>query len=350
MDKIIFNYKFYYNIKKYYGKQISSKVREKQFLFSYLYALDNRLEMVDFNNFPTFKKYLNKLDKITIETIYQYHNPTCYKFTPKIKYDLIVNNIDEFLEQRIKEFDIMNNRIKKLEWTKQNKKFYNTYYNYSNLFKLLTKRFKYNINFEWYNLYNILIYFKVFNKIKRIKFNFKTEIHSYNNIKNCLETFYNRRKISIINNNNNNNLNNLLYIDNIQEINNNINKLKKCGCLILKLKLPFNDNSIIKSIYMLYNSFKNTYLYKEQSNMYSNNLYIICKGYNKLINKSKSINKDKIFKENILKGLNDVLNYKLFEIDREIYFINNQKTIPTKIKKNIRQLYKNRIKVLCKKM
>ena len=28
---------------------------------------------------------------------------------------------------------------------------------------------------------------------------------------------------------------------------------------------------------MLYNSFKNTYLYKEQSNMYSNNLYIICK-------------------------------------------------------------------------
>ena len=31
MDKIIFNYKFYYNIKKYYGKQISSKVRENNF-------------------------------------------------------------------------------------------------------------------------------------------------------------------------------------------------------------------------------------------------------------------------------------------------------------------------------
>ena len=346
MDKIIFNYKFYYNIKKYYGKQINPKVREKQFLFSYLYALQEKLEMVDFNKLPTFKKYLNKLDKISIEAIYQYHIPICYKFTSKIKYDLIVQDIDEFLEQRVKEFDIMNKRINKLICTKQNKCFYNTYYNYSDLFKLLKKRFKYDINFNWYNLYNILIQFKVFNKVKNIKFEIKTNTLTYNDIENCLTTFYKRRKINILNNNNNNN-NNLIYFNDITNIVKNIKQLKKGGCIICKLEIPFTNKNIIKIIYILYKSFKNIYLYKEQSNMYSNNLYIICKGYVKL---DMKIKKDDIFRKNLLKGFNDIINYKLFEIDREMYFINNQKYISIKIKKNIRKHYKNKLKTMCKKM
>ena len=346
MDKIIFNYKFYYNIKKYYGKQISNKVREKQFLFSYLYALNNKLEMVNFNKFSTFKRYLGKLEKISIETIYQYHIPVCYSLTSNLNYDLIIRDIQEFLDQRVREFEILENRIKKIEWTNNNCSFHNIYYKYSNLYKLLSKRFKYVITIDWFNLYNILKKFKIFSKIKNIKYIIKSKIDKYNDIENCINEFYRRRKIKI---NTKNILNNLIYTDNINNINKNLKYLKENGCLIVKLKNPFNNKKILKLIYKLYNSFTNIYLYKEQSHMYLNNIYIICKKYKKQSNKM-DYKKNKNFILHLIKGLNDIFNYKIFEIDREIYFVNNYKTIPSKIKKEIKKLYNLRNKKICKEL
>ena len=126
------------------------------------------------------------------------------------------------------------------------------------------------------------------------------------------------------------------------------NNLPKNGNFILKFHIKYIRELFINLFYLMYKSFKKLYFYKTLQNLYSNNFYIIGINYTPVssiyLTKMKSILsnysvkkldqkivKEKYPKEFIYQIYNVYelfVNNYIYNIDKQLYYIDNAKYIP----------------------
>lgn len=145
-----------------------------------------------------------------------------------------------------------------------------------------------------------------------------------------------------------------------------LNNLPKKSNFIAKFVLPQFYPIQISMIYVLFNSFKELYFYKDNINVYSKNFYIIGKHYkgikkklsdklfellNKKIYFDNNIHLEKdLYRSNFIKQLEEIFNklYNnyIFNIDRQLYYIDNYKYMTEKQIKLVNELIKEKNKDL----
>ena len=330
LDKSIFVYKMIDNYNNYYCKKIPIEAKEEQFVHSYLYAINFDIELINLNT----NKFYKKIDKLFLKSIYKYHKIICYKFKNKVTEELIINDLNEFINNRNQEFITINNIINEdIKWNKQNKKFHNDFYmENKELYKILTNKFKCNINQKWIDMYEIFKKCKLIPKLNNIN------IYSQNKnslfltiIKSLTKSKYN------IDYKFNKNINYSLYIidKETKKISNKKIKIIKSKNIIYRFDYPINNLNLIKEIYKNY---KTIILWKPISNIYKNEIYIIGKTFKLNCNNNKNN-----FDKNMISGLNKILNNKLYEFEREKFYIDNYKNINNDFKKLINYNRKNNI-------
>ena len=335
-----YNFNIYNN--KYLKIKISKSIKENQFVNSYLYAIKYDLELIDLKKNKFFYKFYKNIEQLIVNNIYLYDKPIIYKFDDKIKFEMIIEDINEYLQNRYKEFTVMVRFIKELEWTQRNMKFYSDTYSNKYLIKSIKK--KYNIKSKitdyWITLYEIIERCKLINSVKYYNYLYIGKSNEKDNI-NVIETYIKNEtqiyKYNIFNSKTikkENNKINLCIIDdtkriNKDKLNNILLQLSKTSKLVLRIQLPLVDMNIVELIQILYNNFDNIYLYKSVisniTDLKSFEMYIICTKFGK--NKKEY----KKFSENFITGICKILNNMLFEFEKQRYYILNEKYIPKKL-------------------
>ena len=129
---------------------------------------------------------------------------------------------------------------------------------------------------------------------------------------------------------------------------------------VIKLYLPLTQPLIINLIYLMFKYFKNIYFYKPLSDLYSDNFYIIGLGYygipekitNKILNLLKKYN-DSTMQKTVIKvkypngftfQILDIIekfikNY-VFNINTQLYYLDNEKYIPEEHYKDVKKAIK----------
>ena len=358
LEKSICYYRLIYYLKKFYkkGKKKPKFVTENQFVNSYLYAIKYDLELIDLKKNKFFYKFYKNIEKLIVNNIYLYDKPTIYKFDDNIKFEMIIEDINKYLQIRYKEFTVMVKNIKELKWTQRNKKFYNDTYSNKHLIKLIKKKYKIKskITDYWVNMYEIIKKCKLINSLKYYNYLYIGKDNEKENI-NVIETYIkNETKIYKYNIFNSktikkvNNKINLCIIDDIKRINKDklhkiISKLNKTSKLVLRIQLPLIDMNIVELIQILYNNFSKVYLYKPViSNIKDLKLfemYVICTKVGKNRKSSKKFN------ENFITGICEILNNMLFEYNKQKDYINNEKYLSKINMKKILKLRNDYIKI-----
>ena len=135
--------------------------------------------------------------------------------------------------------------------------------------------------------------------------------------------------------------------------------LPKCSNFVIRLYIPFDKPLFIDLLYLIYKRYKTVYLYKPLENLYSGQFYLISLNYKgisdsldkKILRLLSNYNNDtlekRIFKndyENSFK--HQILNvFKLFtenyvfNIDRQIYYLDNKKYIPNEHYQTIEKIF-----------
>lgn len=135
--------------------------------------------------------------------------------------------------------------------------------------------------------------------------------------------------------------------------------LPKCSNFVIRLYIPFDKPLFIDLLYLIYKRYKTVYLYKPLENLYSGQFYLIALNYKgisdsldkKILRLLSNYNNDtlekRIFKndyENSFK--HQILNvFKLFtenyvfNIDRQIYYLDNKKYIPNEHYQTIEKIF-----------